>query len=80
MMILIKLICRTNEKRKIKRKTLEERKKEEKQHKTEELKRLKNLKKKEIFENLQKIKEITGNESTWNFFFLLSFFLDYFFF
>ncbi|RHZ78788.1 hypothetical protein Glove_156g13 [Diversispora epigaea] len=56
-------VRRTDNKRKIKRKTIEERKKEEKQQKAEELKRLKNIKKREIFENLQKIKEITGNQS-----------------
>ena len=42
----------------------------EKKRKTEELKRLKNLKKKEIFEKLQKIKEVTGNDSMYLYFFV----------
>ncbi|CAG8473292.1 46098_t:CDS:10 [Gigaspora margarita] len=49
-------------KRKVQRQIRSERKDEEKNRKMEELKRLKNLKKKEIFDKLQKIKEITGNE------------------
>ncbi|CAG8445757.1 4032_t:CDS:10 [Funneliformis caledonium] len=54
---------RTDNKRKLQRQARSERKEEEKKRKIEELKRLKNLKKKEIFEKLQKIKEITGNDT-----------------
>ncbi|CAI2164808.1 298_t:CDS:10 [Funneliformis geosporum] len=54
---------RTDNKRKLQRQARSERKEEEKKRKIEGLKRLKNLKKKEIFEKLQKIKEITGNDT-----------------
>ncbi|CAG8763231.1 7817_t:CDS:10, partial [Cetraspora pellucida] len=56
-------VRRSDNKRKIQRQIRSERKSDEKKRKMEELKRLKNLKKKEIFEKLQKIKEITGNET-----------------
>ncbi|PVV03870.1 hypothetical protein BB560_001640 [Smittium megazygosporum] len=49
--------------RKRQRQEREERKKLEKQKKMEDLKRLKNLKLKEIMKKLDKIKEITGNDS-----------------
>lgn len=56
-------VRRPDNKRKVQRQIRSERKDEEKNRKMEELKRLKNLKKKEIFDKLQKIKEITGNEN-----------------
>ncbi|CAG8640356.1 9921_t:CDS:10, partial [Scutellospora calospora] len=56
-------VRRSDNNRKIQRQMRSERKSDEKKRKMEELKRLKNLKKKEIFDKLQKIKEITGNES-----------------
>jgi protein KRI1 len=54
-------VRRTDDTRKIKRKSREERKKLEKEQKKEELRRLKNLKKQEIFDKLEKLKELTGN-------------------
>ncbi|CAG8741101.1 16028_t:CDS:2, partial [Dentiscutata heterogama] len=60
---VIDSVRRSDNKRKIQRQVRSERKNEEKKRKMEELKRLKNLKKKEIFDKLQKIKEITGNET-----------------
>ncbi|CAG8597232.1 7379_t:CDS:2 [Paraglomus occultum] len=55
-------IRRKDNKRQLQRQSKAQRKSEEKLKRTEELKRLKNLKKKEIYEKLRKIKEITGNE------------------
>ncbi|KAG0345985.1 hypothetical protein BG004_002681 [Podila humilis] len=49
--------------RKRQRQAAKERKKEEKVKKLEELKRAKNLKKKEIFDRLKQIQEITGNST-----------------
>ncbi|XP_039627272.1 protein KRI1 homolog [Polypterus senegalus] len=49
--------------RKLKREETKERKQKEKQHKQEELKQLKNLKRQEILAKLQKLKELTGNET-----------------
>ncbi|KFH67167.1 hypothetical protein MVEG_07690 [Podila verticillata NRRL 6337] len=49
--------------RKRQRQAAKERKKEEKVKKLEELKRAKNLKKKEIFDRLKQIQEITGNKT-----------------
>lgn len=57
--------------RKRQRQAAKERKKEEKVKKLEELKRAKNLKKKEIFDRLKQIQEITGNKSKTSFFFFI---------
>lgn len=67
--------------RKRQRQAAKERKQEEKVKKLEELKRAKNLKKKEIFDRLKQIQEITGNKSKGPacLFFVYSFFsLGYF--
>jgi len=50
------------DKRAIKRKDVEERKKREKEQKKEEIKVLKSMKKKEIMDKLAQLKQITGNE------------------
>jgi len=56
-------VRRKDNKRQLQRQSRTQRKSEEKLKREEELKRLKNLKKKEIYEKLHKIKEITGNEN-----------------
>ena len=56
-------VRRKDDRRKLARQRVEERKKQEKERKIEELKRLKNLKRQAIFEKLKKIQEITGNKS-----------------
>ncbi|OMH82764.1 Protein KRI1-like protein [Zancudomyces culisetae] len=56
-------VRREDNKRKLARNKVAERKKQEKEQKFEELKRLKNLKKAEIMEKLAVIKEITGNKN-----------------
>ena len=53
---------KTDDKRKLKRKEVEERKKHEKEVKREEIKMLKSMKKKEIMQKLEQLKKITGNE------------------
>ena len=53
---------KTDDKRKLKRKEVEERKKHEKKVKKEEIKMLKSMKKKEIMQKLEQLKKITGNE------------------
>lgn len=50
-----------DDKRKLKRAEIKERKEKEKQQKKEELKKLQELKRKEIEEKIQQLKEITGN-------------------
>lgn len=52
-----------DDKRKRQRQAAKERKQEEKVKKLEDLKRAKNIKKKEIFDRLKQIQEITGNKS-----------------
>lgn len=53
---------RKDDRRKLKRQEVRERKLQEKEQKKEEINRLKALKKKEILEKLQKLKEVTGND------------------
>ena len=53
---------REDDKRKVKRKDVEERKKQEKETKKEEIRMLKNMKKKEIMDKIAKIRMLTGNE------------------
>ncbi|CAH1164664.1 unnamed protein product, partial [Phaedon cochleariae] len=54
---------RKDDRRKVKRQEVKERKKSEKDEKMRELKKLQELKRKEIEDKLEKLKEITGNES-----------------
>lgn len=54
-------VRKKDDRRKVKRAELKERKEEEKLQKKEELQRLKAFKRKEIEEKLEKLKEITGN-------------------
>ncbi|XP_037527142.1 protein KRI1 homolog [Rhipicephalus sanguineus] len=53
---------RKDDRRKVKRLEVRERKLQEKEQKKEEINRLKALKKKEILEKLEKLKEVTGND------------------
>ncbi|CAG9838163.1 unnamed protein product [Diabrotica balteata] len=54
---------KTDDRRKLKRQEVKERKKIEKEEKMQEVKKMQELKLKEIEEKLEKLKEITGNES-----------------
>ncbi|XP_069005525.1 protein KRI1 homolog [Embiotoca jacksoni] len=51
-----------DDRRKLKREEVKERKEKEKEQKREQLKQLKNLKRNEIMEKLKKLQELTGNE------------------
>ncbi|CAB1341999.1 unnamed protein product [Coregonus sp. 'balchen'] len=51
-----------DERRKLKREEVKDRKKKEKEQKHEQLKQLKNLKRNEIMEKLRRLQELTGNE------------------
>lgn len=55
-------VRKTDDRRKLKRAEIKERKEEDKKRKQEELKQLKALKKKEIEEKIKKLREITGND------------------
>ncbi|CAH1113712.1 unnamed protein product [Psylliodes chrysocephalus] len=54
---------KTDDRRKLKRQEVKERKKHEKEEKMQDIKKMQELKRKEIEEKLEKLKEITGNES-----------------
>lgn len=55
-------VRKTDDRRKVKRQEIRERKEKEKKQKQEDLKQLKILKRKEIEEQIKKLKEITGND------------------